>query len=178
MNFQTVLSATLCHSITADQTLSLHLLVGGDCFCGFIFLIVLWWKDKFLILLCLQKSSHLTLLTINLQTYRATLHTELEFLKRLWGLGTGEEEGYRTGPPGYIGWRNSFLGIDSAGPHTRLKIPALYIVHTLSRWSKSWWKRMPNCVNAHKRIWETHFCKNFGFCALFILCPGPSLYIL
>jgi hypothetical protein len=31
---------------------------------------------------------------------------ELEFLKRIWGLGTEEEEGYRTGPPGYIGWRN------------------------------------------------------------------------
>jgi hypothetical protein len=29
--------------------------------------------------------------------------TELEFLKSLWGLGTEEEEGYRTGPPGYIG---------------------------------------------------------------------------
>ncbi len=28
---------------------------------------------------------------------------ELEFLKSLWGLGTKEEEGYRTGPPGYIG---------------------------------------------------------------------------
>ncbi len=44
--------------------------------------------------------------------------SELEFLKRLWGLGTGEEEGYRTGPPGYIGWRNSFLGIDSGAPYT------------------------------------------------------------
>ncbi len=43
---------------------------------------------------------------------------ELEFLKSLWGLGTGEEEGYRTGPPGYIGWRNSFLGIDSGAPYT------------------------------------------------------------
>jgi hypothetical protein len=42
---------------------------------------------------------------------------ELEFLKRLWGLGTGEEEGYRTGPPGYIGWRNSFLGIDSGAQY-------------------------------------------------------------
>jgi hypothetical protein len=37
---------------------------------------------------------------------------------RLWGLGTEEEEGYRTGPPGYIGWRNSFLGIDSGAPYT------------------------------------------------------------
>ncbi len=46
------------------------------------------------------------------------LHTELEFLKSLWGLGTEEEEGYRTGPPGYIGWRNSFPGIDSGAPNT------------------------------------------------------------
>ncbi len=44
--------------------------------------------------------------------------SELEFLKRLWGLGTGEEEGYRTGPAGYIRWRNSFLGIDSGAPYT------------------------------------------------------------
>jgi hypothetical protein len=38
--------------------------------------------------------------------------------KEAIGLGTGEEEGYRTGPPGYIGWRNSFLGIDSGAPYT------------------------------------------------------------
>jgi hypothetical protein len=44
--------------------------------------------------------------------------TELEFLKSLWGLETEEEEGYRTGPPGYIGWRNSFLRIDSGAPYT------------------------------------------------------------
>ncbi len=43
---------------------------------------------------------------------------ELDFLKSLWGLETEEEEGYRTGPPGYIGWRNSFLGIDSGAPYT------------------------------------------------------------
>ncbi len=43
---------------------------------------------------------------------------ELEFLKSLWGLGTKEEEGYRTGPQGYIGWRNSFLGVDSGAPYT------------------------------------------------------------
>jgi hypothetical protein len=41
---------------------------------------------------------------------------QLEFLNSLWGFGTGEEYGYRTGPPGYIGWRNSFLGIDSWAP--------------------------------------------------------------
>ncbi len=29
----------------------------------------------------------------------ASLVTELEFLKSLCGLGTGEEQGYRTGPP-------------------------------------------------------------------------------
>jgi hypothetical protein len=44
--------------------------------------------------------------------------SELEFLKSLWGLGAEEEEVYRTGPPGYIGWRNSFLGIDSGDPYT------------------------------------------------------------
>ncbi len=43
---------------------------------------------------------------------------ELEILKSLWGLGTEKEEGYRTGPPGYIGWRNSFLRIDSGAPYT------------------------------------------------------------
>ncbi len=43
---------------------------------------------------------------------------ELEFLKRLWGLGTEEEEGHRTGPLGYMGWRNSFRGIDSGAPYT------------------------------------------------------------
>jgi hypothetical protein len=41
---------------------------------------------------------------------------ELELLKSLWGLGTEEEQGYRTGPPGYIGWRNSFLEINSGAP--------------------------------------------------------------
>ncbi len=41
-----------------------------------------------------------------------------EIFKSLWGLGTEEEEGYRTGPPGYIGWRNSFLGIDSEASYT------------------------------------------------------------
>ncbi len=54
----------------------------------------------------------------NASRFGSENNTELEFLKRLWGLGTGEEEGYRTGPPGYIGWRNSFLGIDSGAPYT------------------------------------------------------------
>ncbi len=42
--------------------------------------------------------------------------SDKEFLKSLWGLGTEEEWVYRTGPPGYICWRNSFLGIDSWAP--------------------------------------------------------------
>jgi hypothetical protein len=40
--------------------------------------------------------------------------SKLEFLKSLWGLRNEEE--YRTGPPGYIGWWNSFLGINSGAP--------------------------------------------------------------
>ncbi len=55
------------------------------------------------------------------RTFRPPLrlrNPELEFLKSLWGLGTWEEEGYRTGPPGNIGWRNSFLGIDAGVPYT------------------------------------------------------------
>ncbi len=47
-----------------------------------------------------------------------TSYPELEILKSLWGLGTEEEEGFRTGPPGYKGWRNSFLGNDSGAPYT------------------------------------------------------------
>jgi hypothetical protein len=38
--------------------------------------------------------------------------------KESMGLGTEEGEGYSTGPPGYIGWRNSFIGIDSGAPYT------------------------------------------------------------
>jgi hypothetical protein len=38
------------------------------------------------------------------------------FLNNLGGLGTGKEYGCRTGPPGYIGWRNRFLEIDSWAP--------------------------------------------------------------
>ncbi len=41
---------------------------------------------------------------------------ELEFLNCLWGIATEKEKGYRTGPPGYIGWWNSFLGIGSWAP--------------------------------------------------------------
>jgi hypothetical protein len=46
------------------------------------------------------------------------MYPELEFLKSQWGLGTAEKEGYHTGPPGYRGWRNSFLGIDSGATYT------------------------------------------------------------
>jgi hypothetical protein len=40
------------------------------------------------------------------------------FKESIGAKGTEDEEGYRTGPPGYIGWRNSFLGIDSGAPYT------------------------------------------------------------
>ncbi len=60
--------------------------------------------------------SHNTCLTFNLPM-KESKRPEQEFLS-LWWLGTEEEEGYRTGPPGYIGWRISFLGIDSGAPNT------------------------------------------------------------
>jgi hypothetical protein len=44
------------------------------------------------------------------------LKPELEFLKNLRGLGTEYDLGFCTGKPGYIGYRNSFLGIDSWAP--------------------------------------------------------------
>ncbi len=42
----------------------------------------------------------------------------LEFLNKLWGLGTELEYRCRTGPPGYkyTAWRHWFLGIDSWAP--------------------------------------------------------------
>ncbi len=45
----------------------------------------------------------------------------LEFLNNLKGLGTEQEQGCRTGPPGYAAWRNWFLGIDFWAP-SMLKI--------------------------------------------------------
>ncbi len=45
-------------------------------------------------------------------------YSKLKIFKEAMELGTKEEEDYRTGPPGYIGWRNSFLGIDSGAPYT------------------------------------------------------------
>ncbi len=54
--------------------------------------------------------------------------SELEYLKSLRGLGTEEEEGYRTGPPGYMaGAIHSLESIP--GPHTRLKIRTLVVFH-------------------------------------------------
>ncbi len=47
------------------------------------------------------------------------IRSELEFLKSLWGLGTEEEQGYRTGPQGYIDSLESI-----PGPHKQLKIRA------------------------------------------------------
>jgi hypothetical protein len=57
---------------------------------------------------------------------KSSFKTGADFLKSLWGLGTEEEEGYRTGPPGYIGWRNSLLGIDSRAPYTFKNTGSVY----------------------------------------------------
>ncbi len=47
-------------------------------------------------------------------------------LNNLWGLGTEEEYGYRTGPPGYIGWPDGIHSLESIpGLHKRLKIRTL-----------------------------------------------------
>jgi hypothetical protein len=67
---------------------------------------------------CLFGHLRLTQVGFLSENVKKLYNSELEFLKRLWGLGTREEEGYRTGPPGYIGWRNSFLEIDSGAPYT------------------------------------------------------------
>jgi hypothetical protein len=66
-------------------------------------------------------------------------YTELEFLKSLWGIGTEEEEGYRTGPPGYIGWRNSFLGIDSWVPYTFKNTGSGYTFTVCKRGDMGFW---------------------------------------
>ncbi len=38
------------------------------------------------------------------------------FKQSMGAIGTKQEQGYRTGPPSYIGWRLLFLGIDSWAP--------------------------------------------------------------
>ena len=50
--------------------------------------------------------------------FHQPLQPEQEFLKSLQRLETGKKQGYCTNPPGYIGWRNSFFGIDSWAPKT------------------------------------------------------------
>ena len=37
-------------------------------------------------------------------TTESNLGPELELFNRLCGLGTEEEQGYRTGPPAYVAW--------------------------------------------------------------------------
>ncbi len=64
---------------------------------------------------------------------RSENSTELEFLKSLRGLGTDEEEGYRTGPPGYIGWRNSFLGINSGAPDTFKNTGSVFVIKPVKK---------------------------------------------
>jgi hypothetical protein len=52
---------------------------------------------------------------ITSENFKSTVNRAGIF-KESMGLGTEEEERYRTGPPVYIGWKNSFLGIDSWAP--------------------------------------------------------------
>jgi hypothetical protein len=58
----------------------------------------------------------------------------LEFLNNLWGLGTKQEQGCRTGPPGYTACRNGFLGIDSWTP-SKFKNSGSVDVRTLVTYS-------------------------------------------
>ncbi len=51
------------------------------------------------------------------------LYSELEFLKSLWVIGTEEE---------YIGWRNSFLGIDSGAPYTYKNTGWFLVIQVIS----------------------------------------------
>ncbi len=59
-----------------------------------------------------------------------TYSTELEFLKSLWGLGTEEEQGFRTGPQATLaGGIHSLESIP--GPQKHLKVRALYLRNCL-----------------------------------------------
>jgi hypothetical protein len=86
--------------------------------------------------------------------------TELEFLKSLWGLGTEEEEGYRTGPPGYIGWRNSFLGIDSGAPYT-FKNTGSGFLHSISFVVKTSFVHIPSIVQSKRYVFIIVVKNNF-----------------
>ncbi len=67
---------------------------------------------------------------VSVITQEESAHSEPELLNNLWGLGTEQEWGYRTGPPDYIA-----CGTDSSesipGLHKRLKIGLWVIL-----WSK------------------------------------------
>ncbi len=85
--------------------------------------------------------------------------------KSLRGLGTEEEEGYRTGPPGYIGWRNSFLGIDSGAPYTFKntssdKINVLKYTSVLQIWSARRWEFTTHLKKPCKKITLTSKASN------------------
>ncbi len=71
--------------------------------------------------------------TMKLVDFLVRKKPELEFLKSLWGPGTEQEEGYRTGPPGFIGWRNSFFGIDSGAPYTFKNMGPVFPLHKAKR---------------------------------------------
>ncbi len=67
-----------------------------------------------------------------MQAFRTFSLSVLKFQNNLWGLGTGQEQGCRTGPPSYICWRHRSLGIDSWAPEKfkkyRLSATFLYLL--------------------------------------------------
>ncbi len=60
------------------------------------------------------------------------LGSVLEFQNNLWGLGTDQEQGCGTGPPGFIGWRAGRLE-SIPGLIKSLKIPSLMSYHLSCR---------------------------------------------
>ncbi len=124
-----------------------------------IFFLSSWWKNQTKIFSFLLWNSWIILKILPVTRFKdpnaailtLKIHTELEFLKSLWGLGTEEEEGYRTGPPGYIGWRNSFPGIDSGAPYT---------FKNTGSWSCLWYCKIILEAACDKLILAHFLCSN------------------
>ncbi len=115
-----------------------------------------------------------------------------------------EEEGYRTGPPGYIGWRNSFLGIDSGAPYTFKNTSSEYSVFSpvagigtsptphpqanvppsvfweegLTRWRERGWESPNSAIP--KRVHTLWYSLYTLYSTYFVLLPltPPALYPL
>ncbi len=88
----------------------------------------------------------------------SSFSSELEFLKSLWWLGTEEEQGYRTGPPGYqAGGIHSLESIP--GPHKHLKHGLRHRGKRRNRDTHGLWLRPPvllHCCLRRPRYWRPH----------------------